>query len=77
MNIVESILGKNLADVRIVVKEMVGSLRPIDLEKKAESDLLVIPGFGSKQRYLAHVGNLPEKLANAFSGNLIILHFDK
>lgn len=77
LKIIESILGKNHADVRIVVKEMVGSLRPIDLEKKAESDLLVIPGFGSKQRYLAHVGNLPEKLANAFSGNLIILHFDK
>jgi nucleotide-binding universal stress UspA family protein len=59
------------------VKQMFGELRPKDLEKQAGSDLLVVPGFGSRQRFLSSLGNLPERLAASFSGNLIILHFDR
>jgi len=56
---------------------MVGSLRLKDLEKHVESDLLVIPGFGSRKRFVANLGNLPERLADSFAGNLLILHFDR
>ena len=59
------------------VKRMVGSLRLDDLKKNAESDLVVIPGFGSRQRFLANVGNLPERLAASFEGNILLLHFDQ
>jgi len=59
------------------VERMIGALRPNDLEKNAQGDLLVIPGFGSRQRFLTSLGNLPERLAASFSGNLIILHFDR
>jgi Kef-type K+ transport system membrane component KefB/nucleotide-binding universal stress UspA family protein len=59
------------------ITEMEGSLRLDDLHKHVESDLLVIPGFGSRQRFLANVGNLPEKLASSFAGNILLLHFDR
>jgi Kef-type K+ transport system membrane component KefB/nucleotide-binding universal stress UspA family protein len=59
------------------VKQMFGELRPKDLEKEALGDLLVVPGFGSRQRFLSSLGNLPERLAASFNGNLIILHFDR
>jgi len=65
------------ADQPITVEQMIGELRPRDLEKDADSDLLVVPGFGSRQRFLSSLGNLPERLATSFSGNLIILHFDR
>jgi Kef-type K+ transport system membrane component KefB/nucleotide-binding universal stress UspA family protein len=60
-----------------VIKRMIGPLRPDDLEKEAKSDLLVVPGYGSRQHFLANLGNLPERLATSFHGNLIILHFDR
>ena len=56
---------------------MKGPLRPHDLAAHPESDLLVVPGFGSRQRFLSRLGNLPERLATTFDGNLIILHFDR
>lgn len=59
------------------VRKMEGPLRINDLHKHVESDLLVIPGFGSRQRFLANIGNLPEKLASSFEGNIILLHFDR
>ena len=59
------------------IKQMEGSLRINDLHKHAESDLLVIPGFGSRQRFLANIGNLPERLAASFEGNILLLHFDR
>ncbi len=59
------------------IEELLGDLRPNDLEKDAGGDLLVVPGFGSRQRFLASLGYLPERLAASFSGNLLILHFDR
>jgi nucleotide-binding universal stress UspA family protein len=60
-----------------IVKEMIGMLRVDELHKNSQSDLLVIPGFGSRQRFLANLGNLPERLASAFEGNILLLHFDR
>lgn len=77
LSLVKQILGKNHRGQLITVREMIGSLRPSELQKNVESDLLVIPGFGSKKRFLANIGNLPERLADSFSGNVLILHFDR
>jgi len=74
---VEEILKPLELDPPCEVKQMVGSLRLDDLKKNAECDLLVIPGFGSRQRFLANVGNLPERLAASFDGNILLLHFDR
>ena len=77
LSLVKQILGKNHRGQLIAVREMIGSLKPSELQKNVESDLLVIPGFGSKKRFLANIGNLPERLADSFSGNVLILHFDR
>lgn len=77
LTLINEVLKKGEYDQPVEVKEMIGSLRIDNLEKNAESDLVVIPGFGSRQRFLANLGNLPERMANTFGGNLIILHFDR
>ncbi len=74
---VQEILKPLELDPPCEVKRMVGSLRLDELKKNAESDLVVIPGFGSRQRFLANVGNLPERLAASFEGNILLLHFDQ
>lgn len=77
LELIRDILGRNHRDLQVVVNEMVGPLRPHDLKITAEGDLLVIPGFGSRKRFIANLGNLPERLAESFSGDLLILHFDR
>lgn len=56
---------------------LTGALRPNKFGPEYANDLLVIPGFGSRQRFLANLGNFPEQLATSFDGNLVILHFDR
>jgi len=77
LNLIRHVIGRAHNGSLVSVQEMLGSLRLNDLEKHVKSDLLVIPGFGSRKRFLANLGNLPERLADSFSGNLLILHFDR
>lgn len=77
LELVQDVIGRNHLGVSVLIKEMVGSLRLNDLLMNAERDLLVIPGFGSRKRFVANLGNLPERLAESFPGNLVILHFDR
>lgn len=77
LELIRDILGRNHHDLQVVVNEMIGPLRPQELKITAECDLLVIPGFGSRKRFIANLGNLPERLAESFSGDLLILHFDR
>lgn len=63
-------------DHPITITRLAGTWHIDELEKSTESDLLVIPGFGSRQRFLSSIGTLPERLAATFGGNLLILHFD-
>jgi len=74
---INEILSDSEIEIDVKLKKMEGTLRITDLHKHAESDLLVIPGYGSRQRFLAHLGNLPERLAAEFNGNIILLHFDR
>lgn len=61
-----------------VEKEILkGQLNPRELEHIGSDDLYVVPGFGSRKRFISSVGNLPERIAAAFDGNLVILHFDR
>jgi Kef-type K+ transport system membrane component KefB/nucleotide-binding universal stress UspA family protein len=74
---INEILSDSEVEIDVKLKKMEGALRITELHKHAESDLLVIPGYGSRQRFLAHLGNLPERLAAEFDGNIILLHFDR
>lgn len=74
---INEILSGSEIEIDVKLSKMEGALRITDLHKHAESDLLVIPGYGSRQRFLAHLGNLPERLAAEFYGNIILLHFDR
>jgi hypothetical protein len=47
------------------------------LEQESISSFMVVPGFGSRKRVADTLGNLPERLAASFDGNLAVLHFDK
>ena len=47
------------------------------LEQESMSSFIVVPGFGSRKRVADTLGNLPERIAASFEGNLAILHFDK
>lgn len=77
LSIYHEIVKKHNHDLNIEIKEMIGSLRINELDKDAASDLLVIPGYGSRKRFLTNLGTLPERMATMFDGNLIILHFDR
>ncbi len=59
------------------IERMSGPLRPKAFNMESRNDLLVVPGFGSRQRFASILGNLPERLAADFNGNIVILHFDR
>ncbi|MEW6406997.1 MAG: universal stress protein, partial [Chloroflexota bacterium] len=73
----EALLARRETGQPVEIEAAKGPLNVHKLEKDNLSDLIVVPGFGPRQRFLSGVGYLPERLAASFSGNLIILHFDK
>ncbi|MBI4730634.1 MAG: cation:proton antiporter [Chloroflexi bacterium] len=72
----ELLEGANL-DQPCVIQEFKGSLNLRAINTSNETDFLIVPGFGSRKRFLASVGDLPERLAAAYEGNLVILHYDR
>jgi Kef-type K+ transport system membrane component KefB/nucleotide-binding universal stress UspA family protein len=77
LQLIEGLLASIETDQPIELTPIRGILKINEIEKNNEGDLIVIPGFGSRQRVLSTLGNFPERLAASFSGNLVILHFDK
>ena len=61
----------------ISVEVLKDQLKSAKLEQESIRDFIVVPGFGSRKRVALTLGNLPERLAASFDGNLAILHFDK
>ncbi|HEX2993220.1 MAG TPA: cation:proton antiporter [Anaerolineales bacterium] len=61
----------------ISVEPLKDQLKPAVLEHESISSFMVVPGFGSRKRGADTLGNLPERLAASFDGNLAVLHFDK
>jgi len=64
-------------DHPVSVETLKDQLKPAMLEQESISSFIVVPGFGSRKRVADTLGNLPERLATSFDGNLAILHFDK
>ncbi|HSL47216.1 MAG TPA: cation:proton antiporter [Anaerolineales bacterium] len=74
---VEALLSSLPNGHPVQVETLKDQLKPGMLEQESTSCLIVVPGFGSRKRVADTLGSLPERLAAAFDGNLVILHFDK
>lgn len=74
---IEALLARIDHDHPIEVEELKDQLKPAMLEQESISSFMVVPGFGSRKRVADTLGNLPERLAASFDGNLAILHFDR
>jgi len=74
---VSDLLEDIKGDQPCVILEFKGGFQLQTIQADNESDFLVVPGFGSRKRYLASLGDLPERLASAYEGNMVILHFDR
>jgi nucleotide-binding universal stress UspA family protein len=74
---VQTLLPRINSDHSIEVETLKDQFKPGMLEQESISSFIVVPGFGSRKRVADTLGNLPERLAASFDGNLAILHFDK
>jgi Kef-type K+ transport system membrane component KefB len=74
---VQLALSQMNTDHPLEVETLKDQLKSAALEQESISSFMVVPGFGSRKRVADTLGNLPERLAAAFDGNLAILHFDK
>jgi hypothetical protein len=74
---IEALLARINHDHPVEVERLKDQLKPAMLEQESISSFMVVPGFGSRKRVADTLGNLPERLAASFDGNLVILHFDK
>ena len=77
LQFVHTMLQRMNTDQPIEVEALKDQLKPDMLEQESISSFIVVPGFGSRKRVEDTLGNLPERLAAAFDGNMAILHFDK
>lgn len=73
----EALHAKLEADQSVTFMPIKGRLKLNEIEMNGDSDMIVVPGYGSRQRVVSTLGNFPERLAASFDGNLLILHFDK
>jgi Kef-type K+ transport system membrane component KefB len=74
---IEALLARIDSDHPREVEMLKDQLKPAMLENESISSFMVVPGFGSRKRVADTLGNLPERLAASFDGNLAILHFDR
>jgi Kef-type K+ transport system membrane component KefB len=74
---IDALLAKLGPEQSVSIEILDHPLKPSLLEKESISSFVVIPGFGSRKRVADTLGNLPEQLAEAFDGNVAILHFDE
>ena len=77
LKLANEIARKPSQSQRIEVESLSGNVKHHVINRVQETDLVVVPGFGSRQRYVASIGSLPEQLAASLESNLIILHFDR
>ncbi len=73
----EALVAACQTDHPVEVEALSDQAHPEHLEEESISSFIVLPGFGSRKRVADTLGNIPEQIANAFDGNLAILHFDK
>lgn len=74
---IDTLLSKLSPERSVRVETLAHPLKPSALEAESINSFVVVPGFGSRKRVADTLGNLPEQLAEAFDGNLAVLHFDE
>jgi Kef-type K+ transport system membrane component KefB len=74
---VEALLAASGRHVPVTRERLDGQLQSNRLHEADKDDIYVMPGYGSRLRFASSMGNLPEQMAAAFDGNLLILHFDR
>jgi hypothetical protein len=77
MQAVEAFLAVTEHSVPVTRESLDKQLQSTRLHETSTDDLYVMPGFGSRLRFASSMGNIPEQMAAAFEGNLVILHFDR
>ena len=77
MQTMDALLAIMELDHPVSLEQLTDQLQPDKLEHEAVGSFIVLPGFGSRKRVADTLGNIPERLAHSFDGNLAILHFDK
>ena len=77
MQNLEALLVIAREDHPVALEVLMDQLKPEKLVHEAVSDFIILPGFGSRKRVADTLGNIPERIARSFDGNLAILHFDK
>jgi hypothetical protein len=77
MQTMDALLAIMEIDHPVSLEQLTDQLKPEKLEHEAVGSFIVLPGFGSRKRVADTLGNIPERLAKSFDGNLAILHFDK
>lgn len=77
MKSIDALLTEQNSEQTVHVEPLENPLKPVMMEEENVSTFLLVPGFGSRKRVADTLGNLPEQLAEAFDGNVAILHFDE
>lgn len=57
------------------VRSVKGNMLRSVLAAVDEWDMIVVPSSGSRQHFLASLGDLPERLTQTTSGNVMVLHY--
>lgn len=74
---IDALLAKLEPEQAVSVESLSQPLKPDTLEEESINSFVLVPGFGSRKRVADTLGNLPEQLAEAFDGNIAVLHFDE
>lgn len=74
---IDTLLAKINPEQSVSVEALEKPLKLSPFQTESVTSFIVVPGFGSRKRVADTLGNLPEQLAEAFDGNVAILHFDE
>lgn len=62
-------------DQPIEVSPVKGNMLRSILAEVNDSDMIVVPSSGSRKHFLASLGDLPERLTQTTTGNVMVLHY--
>jgi hypothetical protein len=75
--VIEALLVRAEQEQEPILEMLPASIPAAYLEQEDAGSFVILPGFGSRKRVADTLGNLPERLAGSFQGNLAVLHFDQ
>lgn len=68
-------VAENETDQPMEVRPVKGNMLRSVLAAVNELDMIVVPSSGSRKQFLASLGDLPERLTQTTSGNVMVLHY--